>query len=160
MIGCTLSLITCRASSHDRRRTVVDRSTTATDAGAPDSDTRLRRSITGPLLFLFVMGGVFGNTPAPAISRGFGPTNYYIPAYIGLVISSIGVISLPVHLTGYRERGVLKRKAASVSDWLMAEWHLAKELKVSPIRLAYFVSEVLTEPEGFRHVLPLLAASR
>ena len=62
-----------------------------------------------PLLFLFVMGGVFGNNPDPDIYRGFGPTNYYIPAYIGLVISSIGVISLPVHLTGYRERGVLKR---------------------------------------------------
>ena len=71
-----------------------------------------------PLLFLFVMGGVFGNDADPNIYRGFGPTNYYIPAYIGLVISSIGVISLPVHLTGYRERGVLKRwRASSISIW-------------------------------------------
>lgn len=73
-----------------------------------------------PLLTLFVMGGVFGNTPDDEgeVFRGVGPLNYYVPAYIGLVISSIGVISLPVHLSGYRERGVLRRlRASSVPVW-------------------------------------------
>jgi len=32
---------------------------------------------------------------------------YYVPAYIGLVIASMGLIGLPVHLAAYRERGVL-----------------------------------------------------
>ena len=73
-----------------------------------------------PVIFLFVMGGVFGNTPDPdgQIYRGFGPMDYYVPAYIGLVIASIGVVSLPVHLTAYRERGVLRRlRASSISVW-------------------------------------------
>jgi ABC-2 type transport system permease protein len=73
-----------------------------------------------PLIFLFVMGGVFGNTPDPEgfIYRGVGPMDYYVPAYIGLVLSSIGVVALPVHLTGYRERGVLRRfRASSISVW-------------------------------------------
>lgn len=73
-----------------------------------------------PLIFLFVMGGVFGNTPDPEgiIYRGVGPMDYYVPAYIGLVITSIGVVGLPVHLTGYRERGVLRRfRASSISVW-------------------------------------------
>jgi len=73
-----------------------------------------------PLVFLFVMGEVFGNTPDPEgiLYRGVGPMNYYVPAYIGLVIASIGVVSLPVHLTGYRERGVLRRlRASSISAW-------------------------------------------
>jgi ABC-2 type transport system permease protein len=73
-----------------------------------------------PLIFLFVMGGVFGNTPDPEgmIYRGVGPMDYYVPAYIGLVITSIGVVGLPVHLTGYRERGVLRRfRASSISAW-------------------------------------------
>ena len=73
-----------------------------------------------PLIFLFVMGGVFGNTPDPegAIYRGVGPIDYYVPAYIGLVMTSIGVVGLPVHLTGYRERGVLRRlRASSISVW-------------------------------------------
>ncbi len=66
-----------------------------------------------PLIFLFVMGGVFGNTPTPEIYRGVGAMNYYVPAYFALVLTTIGVVSLPVHLAGYRERGVLKRLHAS-----------------------------------------------
>ena len=73
-----------------------------------------------PLIFLFVMAGVFGNTPETDVEifRGVGATDYYIPAYIGLVIASIGVVALPVHLTAYRERGVLRRfRASSISVW-------------------------------------------
>jgi len=73
-----------------------------------------------PLIFLFVMGGVFGNTPDPdgLIYRGVGPMDYYVPAYIGLVLTSIGIVSLPVHLTGYRERGILRRlRASTLSIW-------------------------------------------
>jgi ABC-2 type transport system permease protein len=66
-----------------------------------------------PLIFLFVLGGVFKNNPDPDIYRGVGAMNYYTPAYIGLVIASIAVVGLPVHLTGYRERGVLRRLRAS-----------------------------------------------
>jgi ABC-2 type transport system permease protein len=73
-----------------------------------------------PLIFLFVMGGVFGNTPDPEgeIYRGVGPMDYYVSAYIGLVIASIGVVALPVHLTAYRERGILRRfRASAISVW-------------------------------------------
>lgn len=68
-----------------------------------------------PLIILFVMGGVFGNTPDPEgeYYRGVGPMDFYTPAYIGLVIASIGLMGLPVRLTGYRERGVLRRLRAS-----------------------------------------------
>ncbi len=66
-----------------------------------------------PLIFLFVMGGVFGNTPDADIYRGVGAMNYYVPAYFALVLTTIGVVSLPVHLAGYRERGVLRRMHAS-----------------------------------------------
>ena len=69
-----------------------------------------------PIIFLFVMGGVFGNDPDTsemAIYRGVGAMNYYVPAYFALVLTTIGVVSLPVHLAGYRERGVLRRLHAS-----------------------------------------------
>lgn len=66
-----------------------------------------------PLLMLYVLGGVFGNSAEDGYYRGVGAMNYYIGAYIGLVIASIGVISLPVHVTAYRERGVLRRLHAS-----------------------------------------------
>ncbi|HJW75074.1 MAG TPA: ABC transporter permease, partial [Thermoleophilia bacterium] len=67
-----------------------------------------------PLFVLLVLGGIFRN------ERVTGGTfedvlamDYYVPGYIGLVIASIGMISLPVHLATYRERGVLRRFRAS-----------------------------------------------
>lgn len=72
-----------------------------------------------PLIFLFVMGEVFGKTPAdPQAFRGVGAMNYYVPAYIGMVIGAIGLIGLPVHLASYRERGVVRRlRASSLPAW-------------------------------------------
>jgi ABC-2 type transport system permease protein len=77
-------------------------------------------SLALPLVMLFVLGGVFGNEPsAPGemlVYRGVGPTDYYIPAYFALVLASVSVISIPTHLAGNRERGVLRRfQASSVS---------------------------------------------
>ena len=69
-----------------------------------------------PVIFLLVMGGVFGNVTVEeneVMFRGVAPMDYYTPAYIALVLTSLGVLTLPVHLTGYRERGVLKRMHAS-----------------------------------------------
>jgi ABC-2 type transport system permease protein len=73
-----------------------------------------------PLLFLFVMGGVFGNVSGRGFTsfRGLPAMDFYTPAYIALVLTSIGVVGLPGHLTGYRERGVLRRfRASSLSGW-------------------------------------------
>ena len=66
-----------------------------------------------PLITLFVLGGVFGNVADPNFYGGHGPVNYYTPAYIGLVLAAIGAVSIPAHLAGNRERGVLRRYRAS-----------------------------------------------
>jgi len=66
-----------------------------------------------PLLFLYVIGAVFTEPARPDEFRGVGGQRYYLPAYIGLVTASIGLIVLPVHVAGYRERGVLRRFRAS-----------------------------------------------
>jgi len=70
-----------------------------------------------PLLVLIVLAAIFaGSELEPGEEdpwRGAKPIDYYVPAYIGIVLASIGLISLPVHLAGYRERGVLKRFHAS-----------------------------------------------
>jgi len=70
-----------------------------------------------PLLVLAVLAAIFtGEKPEPGEIdpwRGAEPIDYYVPAYIGIVIAAIGLISLPVHLADYRERGVLKRFHAS-----------------------------------------------
>ena len=85
-----------------------------------------------PIIFLFVMGGVFGNTPEPTIYRGVGAMNYYMPSYYGLVMMAIGTVALPVHLTGYRERGILRRfRASSFSIWSVLGSQLLVSLIIS-----------------------------
>jgi ABC-2 type transport system permease protein len=71
-----------------------------------------------PVIVLYVLGQVFGNTPNPKFYRGVGAMNFYVPAYIGLAIASMGLIGLPVHVAAYRERGILKRfRASDVPIW-------------------------------------------
>jgi len=69
-----------------------------------------------PLVMLLVLAEVFGNSvegrDEPAF-RNVGAIDYYVPAYVALVIASIGLVSLPVHLAAYRERGILRRLRAS-----------------------------------------------
>jgi ABC-2 type transport system permease protein len=66
-----------------------------------------------PPLVLFVLAQVFGDAPDPLYYRGVGPVTFYTPAYIALVVASLGLIGLPVHLAAYRERGVLRRLQAA-----------------------------------------------
>jgi ABC-2 type transport system permease protein len=66
-----------------------------------------------PLVVLYVLGGVFADAPDPEIFRGVRGIDYYLPAYLGMVTASIGLIGLPVHVAAYRERGVLRRFRAS-----------------------------------------------
>lgn len=71
-----------------------------------------------PLLILVVLGGIFRTSNVlEEILVDRPPIDWYVPAYMALVTASIGLISLPVHLTGYRERGVLRRfRASGVSE--------------------------------------------
>lgn len=74
-----------------------------------------------PILFLFIMGEVFGGDIGGNVWRDpQNPMNDYTPAYIGLVMGAIGLFSIPVHLTSYREHGVLRRlRASSISTWTL-----------------------------------------
>jgi ABC-2 type transport system permease protein len=77
-------------------------------------------SLAFPLFVLLILAGVFGNTPDPTgkVWAGAGPMDYLVPGFLGLVMASIGFISLPIHLAGYRERGVLRRfRSSSVPPW-------------------------------------------
>lgn len=68
-----------------------------------------------PIVNVVVLGGVFGDQPDPTgkVFRGVGGSTYYTPAYVALVAASVGLISVPTQLAGYRERGVLRRMRAS-----------------------------------------------
>ncbi len=75
-------------------------------------------SFAFPVLVLVLLGGIFGSQHMKQGSyQGVKMMDWYVPAFMGLVIASIGTISLPVHLSSYRERGVLRRfRASGVSE--------------------------------------------
>jgi ABC-2 type transport system permease protein len=114
-----------------------------------------------PILMLFVLGGVFGNTPDPegTIWKGVGPMDFYVPAYVGLVLASLGLLGVPVHLAGYRERGVLLRfRASSIPLWTVLGAQLAATIAIAAVgAILLVISAALTyhnrAPDSFVGVI-------
>lgn len=80
--------------------------------------------IAFPLMMMLLLSAVFGNDQADAqdvengmlVWRGVTPANYYTAASVAVIIAALGLMTLPINLTGYRERGILRRlRASSVS---------------------------------------------
>ena len=65
-----------------------------------------------PIVTMLIIGGAFGTTPDPAFDHT-NPSHWYVASYLTVVIAAVGLVMLPVHLASYRERGVLRRFAAS-----------------------------------------------
>lgn len=51
-------------------------------------------------------------------------------------------------LPGLLRDRFLTREPATMSDWLLAEWHVARKLNLPKLRLAHFVSETLHASRG------------
>lgn len=67
-------------------------------------------AIALPLLVLIVMGSLFGATTYQGAPTA---TTYYATGSLAAVLAAVGLVSVPVELAGYRERGVLRRFRAS-----------------------------------------------
>jgi ABC-2 type transport system permease protein len=77
-----------------------------------------------PLMMMVLLAAVFGNNRADATKiqngmmmwRGVTPANYYTAASVAVIVAALGLMTLPITLAGYRERGILRRfHASSVS---------------------------------------------
>lgn len=65
-----------------------------------------------PLAILFIFGSIYGNKPS-AFLGGHGSLDFYVPAYIAMLMIAIGFYSLPIAIINYRERGILFRLQAT-----------------------------------------------
>ncbi len=63
-----------------------------------------------PVVTMLIIGGSFGTVPDEAFEQQ-NPAHWYVASYVMVVIGATGLITLPVHLASYRERGVLRRFA-------------------------------------------------
>ena len=68
--------------------------------------------IAFPAVTMLVLAGVFGSSPDPEFG-GVRPSEHYIVGYVGVVLASMGLVTLPALIASHRERGVLRRYRAS-----------------------------------------------
>ena len=61
-----------------------------------------------PVVTVLVIAGSFGAADAHAFA-GMQPSQWYVSSYLAVVIAAIGLVMVPAHIAGYRERGVLRR---------------------------------------------------
>lgn len=63
-------------------------------------------------LMLILFGFLRGNAPDPELG-GRGMVDVAVPAYIGLIIATVGLMSVPIHTAARREVGALRRFRAT-----------------------------------------------
>jgi ABC-2 type transport system permease protein len=61
-----------------------------------------------PLMMLFLFGGIYGNEPTQLFG-GRGMMDVSVPAYMAMIISTVGLLSIAIHVSSYREKGILRR---------------------------------------------------
>ena len=71
--------------------------------------------IAFPAVTVLVLAGVFGSDPDPEFG-GVIPAEHYVVGYVGVVLASLGLVTLPAHLASHRELGVLRRYRSAGLD--------------------------------------------
>ncbi len=61
-----------------------------------------------PLMMLFLFGSIYGNEPSELLN-GYGSVDISIPAYTAMIIATTGLLGLPITISSYREKGILRR---------------------------------------------------
>ena len=102
-----------------------------------------------PILTVLVIAGSFGAEDAPDFGN-VEPSQWYVASYLAVVIAAIGLVMVPVHLAGYRERGVLRRFAAAG----FPRWSFAGAQLIVGVTLTLVASAVLLVVAGLVYGLP------
>jgi len=102
-----------------------------------------------PIVTVLVIAGSFGADDAHSFANR-DPSQWYVASYLAVVIAAIGLVMVPVHLAGYRERGVLRRFAAAG----FPRWSFAVAQLTVGVILTLVASAVLLVVAGLVYGLP------
>ena len=92
-----------------------------------------------PLATVLVLAGVFGSAPDPDFG-GLKPSDHYLAGYVGVVLASMGLITIPVHLATHRELGVLRRfRSSGLSAGVLVATEIALGLVLGTVAVAVVV---------------------
>jgi len=65
-----------------------------------------------PVMVMVLFGFIFGNQ-AEELLGGYGQVDLSVPGYIGMIVGTIGMLSIPTTLANYRDLGILRRLRAT-----------------------------------------------
>ncbi len=65
-----------------------------------------------PPMLVVLFGAIYGNDPTPLFG-GYGSMDVSMSGYTALILGTVGFLSVPITIAGYRETGVLRRYRAS-----------------------------------------------
>ena len=114
-----------------------------------------------PIMLLLLFGFVFGNE-AEAFLGGYGQMDLSVPGYIGMIIGTIGMLSIPISLATYRENGVLRRLRATPVESKSILWsQVAAQVVITLVSVTLLVLTALVVfdlrlPSGDVMVLPAI----
>ncbi len=112
-----------------------------------------------PSLILLLFGGMFGNEPA-AIFGGYGTVDVSVPAYAGMIISVTGLMCLPLTLSEYREKKILKRfRATPLSPHyvIIAQIGVNLLMTVAGMLLLFITARIVFDLHFMGDFLPVVA---
>jgi ABC-2 type transport system permease protein len=122
-----------------------------------------------PLMMMMLLAAVFGGDQADArdvengmlVWRGVTPANYYTAASVAVIVAALGLMTLPITLAGYRERGILRRfhaSSVSVSSLVTAQLTLALGTFVAGTALMAIVARLAYDAMLPQNVLGVVVA--
>jgi ABC-2 type transport system permease protein len=65
-----------------------------------------------PVMLMILFGLIFGNEPQTFLG-GYGQVDLSVPGYIGMIIGTVSMLSIPISMATYRENGILRRLRAT-----------------------------------------------
>ena len=65
-----------------------------------------------PPLLVVLFGAMYGNDPSPMFG-GYGSMDVAMPGYTAMILGTVGLLGVPITISGYRESGVLRRFQAT-----------------------------------------------
>jgi ABC-2 type transport system permease protein len=111
-------------------------------------------------MILLILGAAFGNDPQPQFG-GKGFLDWAVPGFIAMVIAISAIMALPMAITTYRERGILRRYRAtpvSPAAVLGAQLVMQFAMTVLGMLLLILIGKVLFGLRFEGNMLSVLAA--
>lgn len=118
-------------------------------------------TVVFPVMLLVLFGAIFGNEADERLN-GYGQMDLSVPGYIGMIIGTIGMLSIPVSLANYRDLGILRRlRATPVQSGTVLWAHVVTQVVIAFLGIALlFVAGLafydLRAPDGNALVIPAI----